>query len=110
VTEPHFKVVWTEVAARDFERLAGYLCEEAPLRAEALIGRILSKADSLRASPARGRAIPELRTVTGSAWREVQEPPWRILYRFGGKIVEIHGVLDGRRNLADILMERILDA
>jgi toxin ParE1/3/4 len=96
--------------ARDLERLAAYLFEEAPLRAERIIDRITSRADSLETSPERGRIPPELRTMGERTWLEVQEPPWRILYRIAGKRIEIHGVLDGRRSLDDILMERILDA
>ena len=38
------------------------------------------------------------------------ERPWRILYRVAETTVEIHGVLDGRRSLEDILMERLLRA
>jgi hypothetical protein len=38
----------------------------------------------------------------------VVEAPWRILYRTIGDQIEIHAVLDGRRNLRDLLLERIL--
>lgn len=105
-----YAVVWTEVAARDLERLASYLIEETPLRAEEIVDRIISRAESLESMPRRGRTPPELRGVGDRAWREVQEPPWRIIYRISGQTVEIHGVLDGRRSLEDILMERVLDA
>ncbi|MGH7820202.1 MAG: type II toxin-antitoxin system RelE/ParE family toxin [Candidatus Binatia bacterium] len=101
-------VVWTEVAAKDLERLAGYLAEEAPLRAKGIIDGIVARAESLVQAPNRGRIPPELRSVGQQEWREVQEPPWRILYRVAESRVEIHGVLDGRRNLEDILMERML--
>lgn len=83
---------------------------EAPLRAEEILDRIITRAESLDAFPERGRVPPELRSVHNRTWREVQEPPWRILYRIKGKTVEIHGVLDGRRSLQDILMDRLLNA
>jgi len=104
-----YPVLWTEVATRDLERLAGYLWEAAPLRAEGIIDRIVARADSLGQHPNRGRIPPELRSVGDPAWRELQEPPWRILYRVAGEArVEIHGVLDGRRDLEDTLLERML--
>ena len=105
-----YAVVWTEVAAQDVERLAAYLTEEAPLRAEELLDRIISRGDSLATSPDRGRTPPELRSIGDESWREILESPWRIIYRIVGKTVEIHGVLDGRRSLEDILLDRILHA
>jgi toxin ParE1/3/4 len=102
------KVVWTQVAASDLERIATYLTAESPLRATAVIDRIVERAESLASLPSRGRIPPELRTIGDRTWREIQEPPWRILYRFLGDVVQIHAVLDGRRSLEDILMERVL--
>jgi toxin ParE1/3/4 len=110
VSERRYPVVWTGVAAQDVERLSAYLLDEAPLRAEQIVERIISRGESLGSSPERGRTPPELRAIGDRTWHEVQEPPWRILYRITGKRIEIHGVLDGRRNLEDILLERLLRA
>jgi plasmid stabilization system protein ParE len=101
-------VAWTEVAVRDIERLAVRLDEAAPLRAERIIDRIISRAESLTTLSHRGRTPPELRPIADRTWLEVIESPWRILYRVVGNTVEIHAVLDGRRDLRDILLERML--
>ena len=108
MSERRHTVVWTEVATRDVERLATYLLDEPPLRAEQMLDRIIARGDSLQRSPERGRTPPELRAIGDRTWREIQEPPWRLLYRIAEKRVEIHAVLDGRRSLEDVLMERIL--
>ncbi|MDO8793329.1 MAG: type II toxin-antitoxin system RelE/ParE family toxin [Vicinamibacterales bacterium] len=109
MTPSRASVVWTAVALADVERLASYLLDESPGRAEAILERIISRAESLGRFPERGRTPPELRSVGDQTWREIQERPWRILYRIAGpQRVEIHGVIDGRRNLMDILLERIL--
>ena len=110
MSRQRYSVVWTEVALRDVERLATYLVDEAPLRAEVILERVIERAESLEISPLRGRTPPELRSINDRTWREVQESPWRILYRISGKTVEIHGVLDGRRSFEDILMERLLQS
>jgi toxin ParE1/3/4 len=102
-------VEWTEVAARDIERLAARLAETVPLRVERILERIISRGESLATLSHRGRTPPELRPVADRTWLEVIESPWRILYRVVGDTVEIHAVLDGRRDLRDILLERILD-
>ena len=72
--------------------LAAYLAEEAPLRADAIIERILSRVDALETLPGRGRTIPELRGVADENWRELQERPWRIIYQVVPSGVRIHGV------------------
>lgn len=104
----HYSVVWTEVAAQDLERLATYLWDETPFRAGEILDRIVDRAESLQSTPLRGRVPPELKGVSGQEWREVVLSPWRILYRISGRRVEIHGVLDGRRSLQDILLDRLL--
>ena len=111
MTIRRYSVVWTEVAAKDVDRLASYLLDEAPLRAEQVLLRIISRGESLEVFPHRGRTPPELRAISDQTWLETQEPPWRIVYRIGDRnTVEIHGVFDGRRSLEDILMERLLQA
>jgi toxin ParE1/3/4 len=109
VTRRRRSVVWTEVAARDVEQLAAYLAADAPVRAPLIVERIISLAESLAVFPERGRVPPELRGIGDRRWREVQEPPWRIIYKVASsRRVEIHAVLDGRRSLEDLLMERLL--
>lgn len=109
MSERRLTVVWTEVAACDVERLAVRLLEDSPLRAEGIIERIIARAESLASFARRGRTPPELRAVTDRTWLEGVEAPWRIVYRVVGRNVEIHAVLDGRRDLRDILLERLLD-
>lgn len=102
-------VVWTEVAARDLEGIAEYLAEHAPVRAQGIVDRIVARAETLTETSTRGRVPPELQPVSDRTWLELQESPWRLLYRVVDDArVEIHAVLDGRRDLADILMERLL--
>ncbi len=105
-----YAVVWTEVALRDIESIVNYLVAEVSGRAESIVERIIARGEALETLPDRGRTPPELRGINDRTWREVQEPPWRLLYRVSGKTVEIHGVLDARRSLEDILMERLLQS
>jgi toxin ParE1/3/4 len=109
MSQRRFTVVWTETAANDVARIASYLADEAPHRAETILDRIVARGQSLARSPERGRTPPELRSLGDKTWREVQERPWRVVYRVVEGRVEIHAVLDGRRSLQDLLLERILD-
>jgi len=40
-------------------------------------------------------------------YRELIVRPWRIIYRFDAQRVYVLGVLDGRRDLASLLLERL---
>jgi toxin ParE1/3/4 len=108
MTSRKLKVIWTAVAASDLENIAIYLMAESPSRAASIVDRITLRAESLAAFPGRGRIPPELRTIGDETWRELQEPPWRIVYRRLDEVVQIHAVLDARRSLEDILIERLL--
>jgi toxin ParE1/3/4 len=103
-----FRVLWTGPAAADLERIALFLLSESPLRAGSVVDRIVERVESLVDLPNRGRTPPEIRSIGDHTWREIQETPWRIIYRVGVDVVQVHAVLDGRRSLEDILMERIL--
>src|SRR5207253_133205 len=90
MTGRRYRVEWMEVTLSDLEVIAQHLWREAPLRAAEVLDRIIDKAESLRSLPERGRPVRELRSLGDRTWRELQEPPWRIIYRIVGKIVEVH--------------------
>ncbi|HOX44180.1 MAG TPA: type II toxin-antitoxin system RelE/ParE family toxin [Myxococcota bacterium] len=102
------QVLLASSAARDLEEIARYLAQDSPARARELVGRLLRAARTLRQSSARGRVVPELRALGLHAWRELVVRPYRVVYRLDGKTVLVLAVLDGRRDLEDLLLERLL--
>jgi toxin ParE1/3/4 len=70
--------------------------------------RIEALARSLEHFPRRGHVVPELARQGIHAWLEVSAPPWRLLYRLEGRRVEVVALLDGRRNLEELLFERLM--
>lgn len=56
----------------------------------------------------RGRKVPELVEIEVSEYRELVHPPLRLMYRVAGSEVVLIGVLDSRRGLADLILERAL--
>ena len=55
-----------------------------------------------------GRIVPELRAVGVFVYRELVEGPWRIVYRFDADRIHVTAVLDARRNLSSLLLERLV--
>ena len=70
--------------------------------------KIFSAIESLSSQPNRCRVIPELREISIRDFRELLVGPYRIPYRVEQNKVVILGVLDGRRELEELLLERAL--
>jgi toxin ParE1/3/4 len=110
VRKASFRVLWTETAVRDLESLVGYIAAEAPINAGKVLARLKSAAESLKTAPERGRLAPELLQHGLPVWRELIVRPHRILYRIDGRTVSVLAALDSRRDLEDILLERLIRA
>lgn len=100
-----YAVRWTPEAEADAAAIVDYF--DDPINAEKVIKQFGAKADSLQTLPERGRVVPELRTIGVLQYHELFHKPWRMIYRIQGRVVWIMAVLDGRRNLADLLFERL---
>lgn len=108
MTRRRFRVEWAEAAARDLEDLVAYLACESPSHAERVLRRIEDRAASLESGPARGRLVPELARFHLRTWRELVLRPYRLVYRIEADTVLVLAVFDGRRDLEDLLLERLL--
>ncbi len=106
--ERRFRVIWSGAADDDVARLSSWLASESPDDATALLARLRRRAGSLRAQLGRGRVVPELAFIGIVHLREVVERPHRIVYRIAERTALILGVFDGRRELEDVLLERLI--
>jgi addiction module RelE/StbE family toxin len=103
-----FRVQWAEVAVRDLEEIVAFVAVESEQGAERLLRQIETRAASLESSPARGRVVPELARFQMRTWRELVIRPYRLVYRIEGDSVTVLAVFDARRDLEDLLLERLL--
>ena len=103
-----FRVHWSETAVRDLEELISYVAADSAAAAERILEKLESRARSLKSSPARGRIVPELAHFGIRSWRELIVRPYRIIYRMDAGAVHVLAVLDGRRELEDLLLERLI--
>jgi addiction module RelE/StbE family toxin len=101
-----YQVIWMPVAVGDLAAIQDYISEDNPRAALEVVEALSARAASLHLCPGRGRLVPELLGQGGSSYREVICPPWRIVYRVHGNKVLVFGVLDGRRQLHEILAAR----
>lgn len=103
-----YHVAWAPVAISDVVNILEYLAEDEPAYAEQLFGKLQKQAKSLERFPVRGRIVPELKALRIHFLRELVIAPYRMIFRIEGDEVHVLAVLDGRRNLEDVLLERAL--
>jgi len=102
------KVVWAEAARRDLNLIVSYLADRSPQAALATLKRLEASAKALAKLPDRGRVVPELARLHVREYRELIVPPYRLIYRVGGRDVLVLAVFDGRRSLEDVLLDRLI--
>ena len=103
-----YRVDWAATARDDLDEIITFIAEGSPDRALAALDRIESRVHALVTFPTRGRVVPELRWHAVTTYRELVEPPWRIIYRVDGPRVFVLTVVDARRQLEDHLLARFL--
>ncbi|AGC50643.1 type II toxin-antitoxin system RelE/ParE family toxin [Lawsonia intracellularis] len=104
-----FDVLLTSEAEDDLFEIFLYIMHTDSLE-QAKIARIKleKKIVSLSSMPERGKYTPELLQLGISTIRELNVHPWRIFYRIKDDHVEVAAIFDGRRNLEDILLNRLV--
>ena len=98
---------WTSTARFDLEDIIEYIAQENVNATLDVLDRIENRAAKLADLTQRGRLIPELLDTGISHYRELIESPWRIIYRQIDQTVYIVAVLDSRRDLEALLLNRL---
>jgi len=108
MTKKTYQVFWTQTAQQDLIKIIKYIAADSEIRARRIYLTIKQKADNLRQMPLQGRIVPELRYYSILTYRELISPPWRIIYKTEENKVWVLAVIDGRRNMEDILLDRFI--
>jgi len=103
-----YDVIWSETSEKDLTGIVESIAANSPSNAFEIFKEIKQKASRLYTFPERGRTVPELKDQGIVLYRELIVPPWRMIYRISGKTVYVLSVLDSRRNVEDILLERLI--
>lgn len=104
MAEKTWEVVWSDSAARELVEIVSRSRNDVP----GLLERLREELGSLESSPRRGPIIAELASVGVRDWRELVVDSYRILYRIGDEVVRVAALIDGRRDLEDLLLERLI--
>lgn len=90
------EIVWSEPALSDLDAIADYIALESPVAASELVKRIFGHVEQLADHPESGSRPQELGR---SRYRQIVEPPCRVLYRYDGHKIFILHVIRSERLL-----------
>lgn len=103
-----YTVRWAAVAQEDLERIINFVALTSVDNALRVADRIERLAAGLSRFPRRGRVVPELARHGIREWLQLVEQPWRLVHRIDKNRVEVVALIDGRRNLEDLIFERLM--
>ncbi len=105
-----FQVAWTRTAVRDLEELLDDVAADRGAdQARRTYEHLRRAIASLTTMPRRCRQVPELRDLGLAEYREVVDRPYRLVFRIVDRQVVILAVLDSRRDLEELLVQRALE-
>jgi toxin ParE1/3/4 len=100
------RVRWSQAAAGDVVAVSDWIARDDLAAAHAVLETLEVAAQGLAELADRGR---EVREVAGlGPWRELVVAPWRLIYRLEPEEVVVLAVVDGRRQLRDVLFDRLV--
>lgn len=98
------RLIWTEPALEDLDRIADYISLDDPQAAKRLVRKVFERVGHLERFPEMGPCPKELR---GTEYRHLVIPPLRVFYRVdGGSVFLIHVMRTERMFRMEDLTER----
>jgi len=104
----NYYIKWTAPARDDLNEIIDYISLTNLTYAVKILDAIEENVRKLDMFPERYRIVPELEKYGYLIYREIIIEYWRVIYKIENNFVYIMLVIDGRRNLEDILLKNIL--
>ena len=105
----NFEVIWTKNAQFDLESIIEYIKIDSVNIAKKIFFEIKEECANLYYFPGTKRVVPELQQIGILKYREIIHEKYRIIFKIENTKVYVLLVVDSRRNLEDILFQRLLD-
>jgi len=104
-----YKVIIDPQAKLDLKEIFIYVSmNDSVQSAIRLLDALEETCYKLEKFPERGHIPPELKPTGIKNYLEIHYKPYRIIYEIEGNVIYIHSVIDGRRNMQEILSNRFL--
>jgi toxin ParE1/3/4 len=104
------EIIWSKDAGDELAEIISYIkYNTGKLTAEKIYTKIMNKVKQASENPEGRRIAPLLREFGINYIHQLNINPWIIFYKVTGKKMEIISIIDGRRNLEEILYKKILN-
>jgi len=95
-------------AETDLKEIYTYIRQHDSLqRATEIVEALQSVCATLAQFPERDHVPQELARIDQMQYREIVHSPWRVICQIDGNDVLIHAMLDGRRDVQNLLFHRL---
>ncbi|MEO8233211.1 MAG: type II toxin-antitoxin system RelE/ParE family toxin [Ignavibacteriota bacterium] len=104
-----YKVIIDPIAKSDLKEIFDYVVSTDGLQsANELSDKLEATCSKLEKFLERGHTLLELKQTGIKSYLEAHYKPYRIIYEIDKNLVYIHAVIDGRRNIVEVLSNRLL--
>ena len=104
-----YNVYFVADAEKNLFELYNYVATyDSVTKAKNLLNKIEQTCNKLSKLPDRGHLPPELERIGIFNYKEIHYKPYRIIYQIIECNVYIHCILDGHRDLSQLLQERLI--
>ncbi|MCL2205021.1 MAG: type II toxin-antitoxin system RelE/ParE family toxin [Treponema sp.] len=103
-----YTIKWASPAKDDLDEIIEYISKTNITYAVNVMDKIYEQVNTLDIYPERCRIVPDLGKYGYLMYRELNVDYWKIIFKIENEIVYIMMIIDGRRNLEDILLKKML--
>jgi toxin ParE1/3/4 len=105
-----YEIIWSKDAGDELAEIISYIKNNTgKMTAEKIYIKIIKEVKRVSKNPAGRRIAPLLREFGINYIHQLNINPWILFYKIAGKRMEIISIIDGRRNLEEILYKKIMD-
>ena len=101
------EVIVSRFAEDDLNEIIEYYYSLSQNYVEKVISDFEENIMSLQSHPKSGRVVPELEKQGILQYRELIQGYYRIIYEVSDNKVIVHTIIDGRRNVEDIIISKL---
>ena len=104
------EIIWSKDAADELFEIISYIkYNTGKITAEKIYSKIMNEVKRVSENPAARKIAPLLKEVGINYIHQSNIDPWIIFYRAEKNRMEIISIIDGRRNLEEILYRKMVD-
>jgi toxin ParE1/3/4 len=105
-----YKLVWSKDAGEEFfEIVSWYKYNVGINAARKIYVKINSQIKRLKEIPGIGKSAQVLKDIGVNDYRQIAIEHWLIYYKIENQNINIVSIIDGRRNLEEVLYKKIID-